>query len=165
MKYHRLSNEDLEELRGEFVTFLAAQSIVAAQWEQMKTTDPDQVDRLLDQFSDMIIQSALENTSVLRMVSDDALFVFRFDKEEAQVIHLQIGQGVPHRFSDRETMEALSSGTLTLSALEPQLETGKKVLKGDREAEMYLLMQQGAQPCPATFFSDMEKLISRSKIY
>lgn len=160
MKYHRLSKEDLEELREEFVTFLAAQSIRAEEWEKLKENDAEKVDRLLDQFSDMVIHRALENISALKLISEKEMYVFLFDESEASVIHLKIAPDVDYRLTDHKTIAGLSSGSIALSALKPQFEKGKKAITGDREAEMYLLMRQGAEPCPAAFFESFEKLIS-----
>lgn len=158
MRYHRLSGSDLEEMREEFVTFLAAQSIRAGDWETMKTENPDKVEELLDQFSDMVIHRALENISALKLISADEMFVFLFEENEAKVIQLKVDAESGYSLTDPETIQKLANGELSLSDLKPILEKGKKTLSGNREMEMYLLMRQGAEPCTAKFYEDFKKL-------
>jgi len=158
MRYHRLSKSDLEEMRDEFVTFLAAQSIRAGDWESMKTEDPEKAEELLDQFSDMVIHRALENISALKLISEDEIFVFLFEENEAKVIQLRIDAESGYLLTDPETIQKLAKGELSLSDLKPVLEKGKKTLSGNREMEMYLLMRQGAEPCTAKFYEDFIRL-------
>lgn len=159
MKYHRLSSEDFKELREEFVRFLATHSITASDWEKIKSTDSEQTDHLLDQFSDLAIHRALTNIKALRMVSAKELYVFHFEAQQAAVVHLEIEENGTHDLTNPETIAAVANGTMPLDDLGPEFETGTKKLKGDREAEMYLLMRQGAQPCELSFFEAMDKLV------
>src|SRR5690554_2740611 len=131
MRYHRLSGSDLEEMREEFVTFLAAQSIRAGDWETMKTENPDKVEELLDQFSDMVIHRALENISALKLISADEMFVFLFEENEAKVIQLKVDAESGYSLTDPETIQKLANGELSLSDLKPILEKGKKSLSGN----------------------------------
>ena len=43
MKYSRLSKEQFESLHQEFINFLATQQITAAEWDTLKTTQPEVV--------------------------------------------------------------------------------------------------------------------------
>ncbi len=163
MKYHRLSNEDFQELRDEFVRFLATHSITASDWEKIKANDADQTGVLLDEFSDLVIHRALTNIKSIRLVSAKEMYVFRFDEKEASVVHLELGKDTPHDLTNPETISSVAEGTLKLEALDPELETGKKQLAGDREVEMYLLMRQGAQPCELEFFEAFRQLAGSQK--
>lgn len=163
MKYHRLSNEDFHELRDEFVRFLATHSITAADWEKIKANDADQTVILLDEFSDLVIHRALTNIKSIRLVSAKEMYVFRFDENEASVVHLELGKDTPHDLTNPETIAAVADGSLKLDELNPEMETGKKKLSGDREVEMYLLMRQGAQPCELEFFEAFRQLAGEQK--
>lgn len=161
MKYHRLSPEDFEELREEFVRFLATHSITADDWKQVKATDQQRTDELLDQFSDLVVHRALTNIKALRLVSAKELYVFRFDEKEASVINLELKSDSEHDLTQPDTINALADGSLNLKNLKPEMSTGTKKLSGDREAEMYLLMRQGAQPCEASFFEAFRSMVAR----
>lgn len=158
MKYHRLSTSDLEEFQEEFVTFLATNGIVAADWQQMKVATPEKADELIDQFSDLVIHRSLTNISALKLVAEKEMYVFLFEEQEGKVVHLKVGAEVDRSLTDPQTLEDLASGALPLKSLKPEIAKGKKKLTGDREMEMYHLMRQGAQPCEAAFFNDFRKL-------
>ena len=158
MKYHRLSKADLEELKDEFVKFLATNGLEAKEWEELKKEDPEKTDALIDQFSDLVIHRALTNIAALKLVTQNEVYVFHFEKEQAEVVHLKIG--TDHDLTDETVIGQLASGDLPLKTLSPEVETGRKSLKGDREMEMYQLMVQGAKPCPVSFYEDFKKLIA-----
>lgn len=157
MRYHRLSNEDLELFRDEFVTFLSSLGIDAPEWEQLKKEESQKAGELIDQFSDMVIHRSLTNISALRVISEKEIYVFKFGKEQADLIHLKIGTA--HKLTDESVIERLASGELALKALSPEIETGKKMIKGNREMEMYQLMLQGAKPCKESFYTDFKRII------
>jgi len=54
VKYHRLTHEQFAELHEEFAVFLASQGIDHSQWEQIKDSQTQQLDVLLDLFSDLV---------------------------------------------------------------------------------------------------------------
>lgn len=160
MKYHRLSEEDFNELRDEFVRFLATHSITAADWEKIKAHDAKQTGVLLDEFSDLVIHRALNNIKALQMVSANELYVFHFDEKEASVVHLELKSNNGYDLTQSDTIAALAEGNLNIKNLDPDMSTGTKKLSGDREAEMYLLMRQGAQPCALSFFEAFRSMVA-----
>ena len=54
MKYSRLTKEQFEEMKQEFINFLASQSITADEWEKIKKEQPKAAEQELDVFSDLI---------------------------------------------------------------------------------------------------------------
>ena len=59
MKYQRLTKEQFEALHQEFATFLASHSIDKKQWDALKQSQDENVDALLDQFSDLVWEDVL----------------------------------------------------------------------------------------------------------
>lgn len=159
MRYHRLSNEDLEIFRSEFVTFLSSLGIDAPAWEKLKKAEPSKADELVDQFSDMVIHRSLTNISSVRLVSEKEIYVFRFGKENAEVIRVRIEEAAPYDFTDKVTIEGLASGEIEFKSLNPDVEKGSKPVSGNREAEIYSLLSQGAQPCELAFFESFKGMI------
>ena len=76
MKYIRLNNSELESLRVDFIKFLAANTITAADWVAIKKNDPMQAEQLIEHFSDLITERVLEETTYLELIG----------KQQAQVI-------------------------------------------------------------------------------
>ena len=54
MKYRPLHPEELENLREDFVQFLAANSIAGDDWVKLKKEMPDQANQLIEMFSDLV---------------------------------------------------------------------------------------------------------------
>ncbi len=74
MNYHRLSKEQLEELHEEFAKYLAALSIDRKQWEEIKANDPTEVEKHLDQFSDLVWEDVLSKELYLEHLSPNHFF-------------------------------------------------------------------------------------------
>ena len=56
MKYRLLDKEELVEMEAEFIRFLATRSIPGPDWEKMKTAQPQRVNDLLEEFSDLVFE-------------------------------------------------------------------------------------------------------------
>lgn len=159
MKYRRLTLDELEELRDEFVLFLASHSIEAKEWEQIKVADETRMNSLLDLFSDMVIDKALKNISCLKIVSANELYLFLFEQKTGKMIRFSISENSGLDLRDDKTLGALASGEVALNALSPELHKGNKELSGNREAEMYELLSKGASPCARTLFDAFYQLV------
>jgi hypothetical protein len=158
MKYRRLTIAELEELREEFVLFLASNSIDASAWQEIKELQPDRMNELLDLFSDMVIDKALRNISSLKIVAQNELYLFLFEQTDAKVIRFSISEASGLDLRDDQTLAKLAIGEIELSNLSPELYKGNKVLKGNREEEMYELLCKGAVPCARTLFDAFAQL-------
>ena len=71
MKYTRLTKEQLEEMYQEFINFLAAQSITAEEWAQIKQEKPKVAEEELDVFSDLVWEGVL-NQAIFRTFLETA---------------------------------------------------------------------------------------------
>jgi len=158
MKYRRLTLDELEELRDEFVLFLASHSIVADEWEKIKTSDEHSMNSLLDLFSDMVIEKALKNITCLKLVSPSELYLFLFEEQTGKMIRFSISESAGIDLRDDKTLAALAIGEIALNTLSPELYTGNKQLSGNREVEMYELLCKGASPCERTLFDAFYQL-------
>lgn len=158
MKYRRLTLDELEELRNEFVLFLASHSIEAGEWEQIKKDDDHRMNSLLDLFSDLVIEKALKNISCLKLVSASELYLFLFEEQTGKMIRFSISESSGLDLRDDKTLAALALGEIALNTLSPELHTGSKQLSGNREVEMYELLCQGALPGARTLFDAFYEL-------
>ena len=53
MKYRCLSREELEDVREDFVKFLASNSITKDDWSRTKQDQPEAAQKMLELFSDI----------------------------------------------------------------------------------------------------------------
>lgn len=90
MKYHRLSKEQFEELSAEFSTYLAAMSLDRKAWDQLKREDSDEVDKHLDQFSDLVWEDVLSKPLVLEHLSPNHFFIFECLDDAMNLIAVKI---------------------------------------------------------------------------
>ena len=77
MKYHRLTQAQFENMHEEFSKYLAALSIDRSAWNHIKTNRIDEVDRHLDEFSDLVWEEVLSKDLYLEHLSPNHFFVFQ----------------------------------------------------------------------------------------
>lgn len=68
-KYRLLTNNELKEFEKEFVSFLVVNGIEPERWEQIKTEDQASVDKIIELFSDVILESVLRNVKFIEIKS------------------------------------------------------------------------------------------------
>lgn len=77
MKYHRLTHKQFEELHEEFYVFLATQGLDHSKWDAIKIKNSDQVDALIDLFSDLVWDKISTECKFLEYISRDHLFLLK----------------------------------------------------------------------------------------
>src|SRR5680860_1621178 len=82
MKYRMLTTEELEELEPEFVTFLAANGIPADNWVRIKEKEPENRDKLITIFSDVVFDKILSNVHYLEHREPYIIRIFRFSDKK-----------------------------------------------------------------------------------
>jgi hypothetical protein len=158
MKYRKLHLSELEELRDDFVQFLAANSITADDWVKLKSADRETAEKMIEVFSDIVWDKVLTNVQYLRIVSSDALGVIRFGDENAELIQLKIKEGA-FDLSDPENIRGIAEGNVDLNRFEPEMTTGKKAYSADREREIFIHMEQGWIPAKEIFWRALSSMI------
>ena len=132
-RYRRLTLEELEAVRPEFVQFLASEGIAADDWgKKMSEGSPD-VGVHLDEFSERFWDGATEAIMCLEhRLGEGSLWVFHFEKSTAHVIQC------------RE-----QAGKVSWS------QGHKNYPPEARGREIFLLLEQGAQPCSKDRFKEI----------
>lgn len=90
MKYKRLSSEELQELQPEFVNFLATNQVTADDWVNLKASNMDRVDDLIDVFSDMVFENVLKKIKYVEHVTRQDWMVFHCKEEGLHMIGIQL---------------------------------------------------------------------------
>jgi len=90
LKYSRLTKEQFDELRPEFINFLATQSITADEWEQLKVKKPQVAEDELDVFSDLIWEGVLSKVSFLENISPSHMHLFHCAEKEMKLISVKV---------------------------------------------------------------------------
>jgi hypothetical protein len=140
MKYQRLTKEQLEELQPEFVNFLAVQTITATEWAALKKDKPEVAEQELDVFSDLIWEGVLDKVEYLEHFSPQHMFLFQVDGTTINLISIKI----ENKMVDITTEEGYAWLQANLMADAVNLFTSSKILKEDRNADIFALIKQGA---------------------
>ena len=132
-RYRRLTVEELEGVRPEFVKFLASEGIAADDWERKLQEDSSDVLACIDAFSETFCDGATGAIECLEHhPSADNLWVFHFAERSAHVIKCQ------------KSGEALAWS-----------QGGKQFEPEARGQEIFLLLEQGAKPCSSARFKEI----------
>ena len=130
-RLRRLTKEELDAVRPEFVRYLASEGIAADDWAKKQVHHPEQVDACLDAFSERFWEGA---TAAIKYVehspSEEDVWVFQFDETSAKLIRC-----------------VRAEGTVTWS------QGGKRFEQEARGHEIFQLLEQGARPCDPERFN------------
>ncbi|WP_236975225.1 DUF6495 family protein [Membranihabitans maritimus] len=142
MKYRRLRKDELEELKPEFVEFLASNQIEAKDWERIKKEEIEKAERLIDIFSDIVFEKILSSVHYLEQRSPGTIRIFKFDDEQITMNGIMIEDNTKIDFTENQTPEEL----IQLFKLAPgklKIFTAQKSYSKDKLTEIYDLMQKG----------------------
>ena len=155
MKYRRLTKEQFEELHKEFVNFLAAQSITAIEWENLKLKKPDLVDAQLDVFSDLVWEGVLEKVNYLENIMPRHLYLFHIKKDSIVLIGLKV------HIDSVDLTSKIGFSWLRDNLMSKHVEffDAEKKIKGDKKISIFELIEKGAQITKGELFKYFEQLI------
>jgi hypothetical protein len=117
---------------------------------------------LIDMFSDIVWDKALENIRYVEQRSKNEMRVFHFEDENAVMLVLQADD--PLDFTNNEDIQNIATGEKSLSDFNPKMFRAKKAYESNRKDELYDLMQMGAQPCTDVFWNSFEKLANNADV-
>jgi len=90
VKYARLTKEQLEELKPEFVNFLASQSITGEEWKNLKENKPEVAEDEIDVFSDLIWEGVLSKVEFIENISAQQMHLFHLAEKEMKLISVKL---------------------------------------------------------------------------
>lgn len=139
MKYRILTDEELQHLEGDLKAFLIINGVDGEAWKQLNETAPEKALKLVELFSDTVLQTVYEKIQFLEVRSPDSCMVFHYGKEQVELISISRKPGTACDLSAPESIhEALINhpGGLTW------FRTAKSYSKA-REEEIHQLLEQG----------------------
>ena len=90
MEYRRLTLEELKELEPEFKRFLATHQIQPEDWETIKAQEPERMESIIEQFSDIVFDKVLGTVHYLEYRKSREITVFYFAEDQLYLAGLQI---------------------------------------------------------------------------
>ena len=155
MKYRRLSKEQFEELRKEFINFLATQSITVSEWKLLKEKKPEVAEAELDVFSDLVWEGVLENVTFLENINPKHMYLFCVKEKSIALIGLKVS---------KETVDLTIEGGFSwlrdnLMSSEVEIFEAEKQINGDKKLQIFELIENGAHITKGELFKYFEQLI------
>ena len=89
MSFRKLTEEELEELKDEFIQYLVANGVDADLWKQYKKDEPEKAEIFIQQFSNVVLQKSLEKIEYLEHRTSSDLKLFYCGKERIDLIALK----------------------------------------------------------------------------
>jgi hypothetical protein len=158
MKYKRLTKEQFEELHLEFANFLATQSIDKKEWDTLKVQKPAIAEQELDVFSDLIWEGVLTNAKYLEHFSPQHLFLFHCQTDCMQSIIIKSNTNDVD-FMTKNGLVWLSEHIFTHDV---EVHTGRKTYSGERNAELFALIHQGAILSDGQLYEQINEIINQA---
>ncbi len=118
-KYRILTLEELDLLKKDFIEFLVVNGITGEDWEEIKLINPENRDKVVELFSEVVFTKILLQTNFLELKTDKVASAIQCNKENMVMITLE---------SAKEHSEIYSTD---------------KTYQKSREEEIYALMQKG----------------------
>jgi len=156
MKYSRLSKEQFEELKQEFINFLASQSISAKEWEEIKQQKPETAEEELDVFSDLIWEGVLDQVSYLEHFSPSQMYLFHISEDDIDLIAVTVGNKAID-ITTREGYQWLQKNIMEDSV---NLFTSTKTMSEERNKDLFALIQQGAVITKGELFEYFDLIVN-----
>ncbi len=142
MKYRRLDQEELEELKTEFVNFLSSNTITADDWQKIKAEDPVKAEGLIDIFSDIVFEKTLQKIEYLEHRSKQGLNIFHCQADKMVMVGLTVEGKSTLDFTKNQTPEEMIT-QLRASGARLRMYQAEKKYDPNRSAELYKMMEQG----------------------
>ena len=137
LKYKLLTKDELEELRSEFIEYLAANGINATYWEKLKKDQNEKANKIISLFSDVVYESILRRVSFMDLITKNEISSFQCLKDSIIVV------GISSEDESVDFLEGDVSSYLQSNSEKFKIYTSKKFYSEVREMELFKMMERG----------------------
>lgn len=159
-KFRRLRRDELEEVRDQFVKFLAVHGIDASTWQQMKVDEPGRADRVILQFSQTVFAGVIERVEYLLHRQKRQLRAYHCGPDKITVLGLVVEGTTDLDLRDTETDPATMWQQLQASGAGVKLFRGERTYKGERDQDIFTVMEEGARISDGHLYGVLDQLRS-----
>jgi len=159
MKYRILSAEELEPLKDDFIKFLSANTITGEDWAKIKADKPEEAEKIIGLFSDIVWEKSLEKIKFLEHRDEKYLKVFRCGEEKINMVGFSVNAENAPSLLAEDTFAKLGSGVLKFSELNAEFYSSEKGYDVSRSSEMFMMMEAGCTPCEEVYYYGIKSLM------
>lgn len=154
MKYRMLTTEEMEIFNEDFKHFAIANGVSNEEWVEMNKSDKELATKLVELFSDTVLQKVYEKIKFIEHRSTSSCLVFRLNEDDIDLISLNAkGDKV-----DLSTAESIHDA-LVNQPQELSMFRSKKKYAKVREEEIHEMLTQGCVNSSEAFWMMLEKVI------
>ena len=143
LKYRRLSLGELEEMKSEFIRFLAANTVTGDDWQKIKTETPEKAEQLIEMFSDIVFEKILDGVKYLEVKSPQDFKTFHCKEDKILLLGLRVNGDSAIDFTQNQSPADMID-MVKKSGTQLQLYQAEKGYKPDRRAELFRMIENGA---------------------
>lgn len=158
MKYRRLSDNELKQLKSEFSEFLSSFDLDEKKWEQLNSSKPGEANVLLENFSDLIFDNVMENIRHLERKQSERWEVMQVHEDGIEQITVKVNEGAlvdltnPDCIEDLATYESEELGRLISIA------KSERKYDGNRQHEIFQMMESGFYSVDKSVYEALNRL-------
>jgi hypothetical protein len=155
MKYQRLSAAELENLKDDFIRFLASQGIDAPLWNSMKKERLEDAEKIIEIYSDLVYDQALSKCEFLEYLTPKEFTCLHFNERQTFVVGVRVSENSSIDLTTSHFTVDLQKG---LDSGEIQLFSASKKHEKLREQEMFDWITKGAYMADEIWFTQFQKM-------
>ena len=140
MRFRRLTLEELKELHQEFIQFLSSNTITGEDWKDIKENNYDKAEKLIEIFSDIVLEKSLRNIHYLEKRETNNVLLFWCKETEIELIGVNLTDSKDIDLTNDSHIKSLSEGDLKV---ETNTFKTKKSYSQNREDEVFKMLNDG----------------------
>jgi Family of unknown function (DUF6495) len=154
MKYRILTNEELQLLEQDFVSFLIVNGVEGDLWSKINQEEPNKAIELVELFSDTVLQRVYEKIYYLENRSVDSCMVFHVGTTDMEL--MVISKKAKAKI-DLSTPELIHDA-LVQNITQLDFFTSRKPLSKTREEEVHDLITSGCVLSDKAFWKSLKEV-------
>lgn len=163
MKYRRLNQEELEELKDDFIKFLASNSVLPDDWKRLRDKEKERALKMLDVFSDIIFEKVLTNLAFLQFKSSKDIKTFSCGPNGMELYGIRVKGKTKINFNNAQKPADMLKMIQADSNATVQIYASKKPYLKERNIELFEMMENGCKISNGVLYKTLEKLKSPKK--
>lgn len=149
MSFRRLTDDELDELKEEFIQYLVSNGVDSDLWDRFKNEEPEKADLFVQQFSNVVLQKSLEKIEYLEHRTSTDLKLFFCGKETIDLIALKSSTVDLIKMSDFSAEDFKNVEIFKAS----------KPYEKNREVELFELTEKGCEITSHTLYNLLKQMI------
>jgi predicted Zn-ribbon and HTH transcriptional regulator len=154
MKYRMLTDDELPLFEEDLKQFLIVHGVHSEEWAKMNQEHPAEARKLVELFSDTVLQKVYEKIKFIEHRSKSSCMVFHLKPESIEMISINAKSDSVDLSSPEGIHDALVNHTSELTFFK-----NTKTYAKERELEIHEMLGQGCVNSSEAFWMQLEKAL------